>query len=73
MYLSKKNNNIFVCQVNNQLLFVPKGETLYAYEGDRLVLLGLLNGSGDEVINLKGYLTRAGKKIQDRIYTAISY
>ncbi|GAB6886571.1 hypothetical protein JCM13304A_00690 [Desulfothermus okinawensis JCM 13304] len=66
-----KNNNIFVCQVNNQLLFVPKGETLYAYEGDRLVLLGLLNGSGDEVINLKGYLTRAGKNSGQDLYSDI--
>ncbi len=66
-----KHQNIFVCQLNNKLIMVPSGGSISAWEGDRLVLLGLLNGSGDEVINLKGYLTRAGKNIGQDLYSDI--
>ncbi|GAB6162802.1 hypothetical protein JCM12298_19620 [Desulfothermus naphthae] len=66
-----EQEDIFVCQLNNRVLFVPSGESISAFNGDRLVLLGLLNGSENEVINLKGYLTRAGKNRGQDLYSEI--
>ncbi len=52
--------NIFICQLNNRILCVPAGSTIMAHEGDRLVLLGIMGGTGKEVLNLKGYLSQSG-------------
>ena len=70
-FVFSKGHDIFVCQLNNRPVMVPSGESISACEGDRLVLFGLLNGSRDEVINLKGYLTRAGKNIGQDLYSDI--
>ncbi len=52
--------DIFVCQLNNKVLCVPAGGYLLAHEGDTLVIMGILGGRGDEVLNLKGYLSHSG-------------
>ena len=39
---------------------VPAGQTLAAVQGDQLVLEGILGSSREEVLNLKGYISRVG-------------
>jgi len=58
--ISPYHQDIFICQLNNKILFIPEGETIVANEGDKLILFGLLNGCGKEILNLKGYISRSG-------------
>ena len=51
---------VFVCELNKKIILVPNKSTIIATQGDRLILWGILNGTGREVINLKGYISKSG-------------
>ncbi|MFP5240173.1 MAG: M99 family carboxypeptidase catalytic domain-containing protein [Acidobacteriota bacterium] len=51
----------FVCWLGGKLVHVPAGGTLEAVQGDQLVLEGVWGSKKDEVLNLKGYVSRVGK------------
>lgn len=57
----KSNREFFICSLNNELKVIPQDATILAQEGDKLLLLGTLKGENDHVINLKGYISRAGQ------------
>ncbi len=51
----------FVCWLGGELKVVPAGGEIKAVQGDRLVLEGVWGSKKDEVLNLKGYVSRVGK------------
>ncbi|MFZ5426274.1 MAG: M99 family carboxypeptidase catalytic domain-containing protein [Thermodesulfobacteriota bacterium] len=51
----------FVCWLGGELKVVPAGGEIQAVQGDRLVLEGVWGSRKDEVLNLKGYVSRVGK------------
>ena len=51
----------FVCWLGGKLVTVPAGGTIQAVQGDQLVLEGVLGSRKEEVLNLKGYVSRVGK------------
>ncbi len=66
-----KNRDEFICQLNGKLFFIPPGDYLPAHEGDRLILLGTLEGTKNRVINLKGYVSRTGINSGQDIFSEI--
>lgn len=50
----------FVCWLRGELKLVPAGGTLEAVQGDQLVLEGMWGSKREEVLNLKGYVSRVG-------------
>lgn len=50
----------FVCWLGGELKEVPAGQTIDAVQGDQLVLEGVRGSKREEVLNLKGYVSRAG-------------
>lgn len=50
----------FVCWLKGELKLVPAGGTLEAVQGDQLVLEGVWGSKREEVLNLKGYVSRVG-------------
>jgi hypothetical protein len=51
----------FVCWLGGELKVIPSGGTLEAVQGDQLVLEGVWGSKKDEILNLKGYVSRVGK------------
>ncbi|KAF0234462.1 MAG: hypothetical protein FD177_843 [Desulfovibrionaceae bacterium] len=51
----------FVIWLGGELKTVPSGGVLDAVQGDQLVLEGVWGSKKDEILNLKGYVTRVGK------------
>ncbi len=51
----------FVCWLNGEMKLVRPGETITALQGDQLVLDGVLGGKREEILNLKGYVSRVDK------------
>ncbi|GFK95379.1 N-alpha-acetyl-L-2,4-diaminobutyric acid deacetylase [Fundidesulfovibrio magnetotacticus] len=51
----------FVCWLGGELRVVPADGELDAVQGDQLVLEGVWGSRRDEVLNLKGYVSRVGK------------
>lgn len=50
----------FVCWLGGELSAIPAGTTVEAVQGDQLVLEGIWGSKKQEVLNLKGYVSRAG-------------
>jgi hypothetical protein len=50
----------FVCWLGGELKVIPSGGSLDAVQGDQLVLEGIWGSKRAEVLNLKGYVSRAG-------------
>ncbi|MFP4516143.1 MAG: M14/M99 family metallopeptidase [Desulfovibrionales bacterium] len=48
---------VFVVRLRDRLHYVPAGRTLTALEGQRMVIEGLLQGEGEEILNVKGYVS----------------
>lgn len=51
----------FVCWLGGELKVVAEGGEIEAVQGDQLVLEGVWGSKKDEVLNLKGYVSRVGK------------
>jgi len=51
----------FVCWLGGELQVVPEGGEIQAVQGDQLVLEGVWGSRRDEVLNLKGYVSRVGR------------
>ncbi len=56
-----RNKPRFVCWLGGDLKIVPAGGEIQAVQGDQLVLEGVWGSQKDEVLNLKGYVSRVGK------------
>lgn len=50
----------FVCWLGGKLKVVRAGQTLTAVQGDQLILEGVQGSRREEVLNLKGYVSRVG-------------
>ncbi|GAB6037851.1 hypothetical protein JCM15519_24100 [Fundidesulfovibrio butyratiphilus] len=51
----------FVCWLGGKLKIVRAGQTLTAVQGDQLILEGVQGSRREEVLNLKGYVSRVGE------------
>lgn len=58
---AKSDKPLFVCWLNDSLLFVPAGGVLETVEGDQLRLDGIWGQTSEEIINIKGLVTSAGR------------
>ncbi len=65
------NRELFVCSLNNKLMVIPQNSSIIAYEGDKLILYGTLTGTNNNVINVKGYISRAGLNQGQDIYSEV--